>query len=286
MTALALIALLSIAPAQGHAQGHGQGHGHDDGHGHGADQKPPFDKGTPLQKAEPIVPAKAGEIDALVAQVVKAYGGKKAIKKLEAFRLEGALSAHIRGKEGRLRRDFVAPGKLRVDIVYPDKAELRIVAGNRGWRGSPEKLSGVQGFPMQAMVGQLLRSAPPWALVHHRDKLALVGPREHDGVKYTVLRLVYGAGLDVDFWIEAKTQRVDRTEAIMQAPGMQLFFVTRYRDFKKVKGVLVPFTEENWVRGRHAGTTRVESVRFGRKGLGPFEPGAGKVQAKKKAVKL
>jgi hypothetical protein len=41
-----------------------------------------------------------------------------------------------------------------------------------------------------------------------------------------------------------------------------LEFVTAYSDFRKVSGVLVPFREENFVQGRHSGTTELQTVEF------------------------
>lgn len=214
----------------------------------------------------------AVDIQALVDRVVKAYGGTKAIQKLEAYRLEGSVSASTPGKEGRLRRDFVAPDKLRVTVTSASRSDLRLLDGTRSWRGGKDRLQEARGFRHQAMQAQFLRSAVPWALVRYRDQLHVEGPRELEGKSFQVLRYTHGEGLRVDYWIEGSTHRVTRVETILGEGAMQLFFATEYDDFRPVDGVQVPFVERNFVRGDHAGTTQVERVTFGAKGLGPFTP--------------
>lgn len=217
-------------------------------------------------------PAPSAGAGAWVDKVVAAYGGPAALKKMEASRLKYEVSAWMRGGVGRGTRDFLAPDSLRVEIAYPDRTEVRLLSGNEGWRGDAATVEPVQGVPRTAMVYQLLRANPPWALTTYRDKVSLTPDQTREGKTYKVLRLAWSSDLEVDFWADAAGGRVTRVEALVRGGGMSISFATEYSDFRTVEGVLVPFTEENFASGRHAGTTKVQSVAFTREGLGPFKP--------------
>jgi hypothetical protein len=230
----------------------------------------------------------AVDVRALVDRVVTAYGGPRALKKLDAYRIEGRLSGEAADVPGhdhdgehankalpadrRVQRDFAAPDRMRIEVRHGTRTELRLLDGARGWRSTGDKQQEVRGFHGQAMQAQLLRATAPWALVHYRDQLTAEDRRERDGKPHQVLRYRRG-DLRVDYWVELGSARVTRVETIQGEGAMQLHFATSLEDFRKVDGVLVPHLEHNFVRGNQAGTTHVERVRFGVKGLGPFSPG-------------
>ncbi|RMG88988.1 MAG: hypothetical protein D6708_10570, partial [Candidatus Dadabacteria bacterium] len=205
------------------------------------------------------VPAWAGNLPALLDSVVAAYGGPRAAARLEAFRAEAEITARLRGKVGRMVREFRAPDKLRVEIAYPGSTEVRVLNGARGWRGDAGRLQRVVGLPLLAMRYQLLRSAIPWVFTHHRKLLEDRGSRTRNGQTYRLVGLPWSMELDLVFWVNAATRRVDRVEGVLRAPGHAAPFATEYADFRKVDGVLVPFHEENYASGRHTGTTRILS---------------------------
>lgn len=217
-----------------------------------------------------VAEEQANKSAALVDSVILAYGGAAAVAKMRAFRVEGDVQAHIRGGTGTVRRDVLAPDRLRVTIVYPDRTEVRILAGERGWRGTDRQQQRVHGLPHLAMVYQLIRSTAPWSLLHYRSRLTDGGVRTEGGIRYLVLHLDRGQGLEMDFWIEDASRRVTRIEGTLSAGAMTLPFATRYSDFRSVDGVLFPHAEENFASGRHAGSTTIRSVRFSEEHLGPF----------------
>ncbi|WP_169709457.1 hypothetical protein [Deferrisoma camini] len=218
------------------------------------------------------VPAWGGGFSALLDSVVEAYGGPRAAARLESFRAEAEITARMRGMRGRMVREFLAPDRLRVEITYPRSTEVRVLNGDRGWRGDAGRLQRVEGLPLLAMRYQLLRSAVPWVFTAHRRLLEDRGTRRRNGVDYRLVGLPWSMGLDLVYWIDPVTRRVDLVEGTLRARGGAAPFATEYSDFRRVDGVLVPFHEENYASGRHTGTTRLVSVRFGTQGLGPFDP--------------
>ncbi len=217
----------------------------------------------------------AANLGALLDSVVETYGGPSAAARMQALRVEAevsALTAMAAEGAGRVVRDFQAPDRLRVEIAYPRSTEVRILDGARGWRGDAGRLQRVDGPPRLAMEYQLLRSTVPWVLVHHRKLLEDRGEAVRDGASYRRVGLPWSMDLDLTYWVDPVNRRVVWIEGVLRSPGGQTSFLTQYRDFRRVAGLLVPFVEENYAGGRHTGTTRVTAVSFSPPDLGPFDP--------------
>lgn len=219
-----------------------------------------------------VFPAGAADLGALLDSTVETYGGPRAAARMQAHRIEAELDARPQGGTGRVTRDFAAPDRLRVEIAYPQATEVRILNGDRGWRGDDTRLQRVEGPPKTAMEYQLLRSAIPWVFVHHRARLEDRGEASRGGVAYRRVGLPWSAALDLTYWIDPVNRRVVWVEGIVRFPGGQTGFATGYDDFRRVEGLLVPFVEANYAGGGHTGTTRVRTVAFGPADLGPFDP--------------
>lgn len=216
--------------------------------------------------------AVAADLGALLDSTVETYGGPRVVARMQAYRVEADVDARPQGGTGRVTRDFEAPDRLRVEIAYSNGTEVRILNGERGWRGDDTRLQRVDGPPKTAMEYQLLRSAIPWVLVHHRARLEDRGEASRGGVTYRRVGLPWSAALDLTYWIDPVNRRVVWVEGIVRFPGGQTAFATGYDNFRRVEGLLVPFVEESYAGGGHTGTTRVRAVVFGSSGLGPFDP--------------
>jgi hypothetical protein len=206
--------------------------------------------------ATPVTPC----VGALVEKVIEAYGGKAALEKYPVVVQEGEVTAHQSKDVGRVLRIHESPRRLRVTIAYPGgMPEQRILDGARGWRDGRE----VTGAPPHvAMVLQSARMALPASLLANLERLVDEGTVERDGKKLRALTLLLGDGLALTAEIDPGSGRILRAVARMPGGVGNLEFVTAYSEFRKVSGVLVPFREENFVQGRHSGTTEIRSVEF------------------------
>jgi hypothetical protein len=161
---------------------------------------------------------------------------------------------------GRLLRILERPRRLRVTIAYPGSGpEQRILDGARGWRDGRE----VSGTPAHlAMVLQAARMDLPLGLLAGKDRIVDEGTVEREGKRLRALTLPLGDGAAVTAEIDPDTGRILRSVSRMPGGVGSLEFVTAYSEFKKVSGVLLPFREENFVQGRHSGTTDLRTAEF------------------------
>ena len=202
--------------------------------------------------------ARAGEADALIDRVLAAHGGKAALAKVKAYRMEGTIASRMQGT-GPFVRTFARPDRLRVVLDYPGRPETRILDGSKGWRSDGSgKIAPVDGFLLGSMVAQAGRANLPWILDERRASARLLPPAD-DG-KLQGIAVPLGTGLTLTAFVELATGRIVRSTNDLDLPGMQTGFVTDYADFRAVEGVLFPFREGNFASGQTTGDTVITKI--------------------------
>jgi hypothetical protein len=202
--------------------------------------------------------AAASPVDALVDSVLAAYGGKAALDKVKAYRMEGTVASRMRGS-GALVRTFSRPGRLKVTLDYPNQPEARILDGSKGWRSDDTgHLAAADGFLLTSMVLQAARADIPWILDERRSTSKLLGPV--DGGKLQGLEIPLGTGLTLTVYVDTATRRIVRSTGVLEAPGMKTNFAADYSDFRAVDGVLFAFREANFASNQSTGDTVITRV--------------------------
>jgi hypothetical protein len=209
---------------------------------------------APVQAAEPA----RTRPEAIVDRVLDAYGGRAALARVRAYRMEGTVASVMRGS-GALVRTFARPDRLRIALDYPNHPETRILDGGSGWRSDAKgNLAAADGFLLTSMVLQAARADLPWLLDERRATVKSLAPL--DGGKIAGLEVPVGEGLTLTVYIDAATGRIVRSSGVLDAPGMKTNFATDYSDFRTVDGVLFPFREANFASNQATGDTVVTRV--------------------------
>jgi len=201
--------------------------------------------------------AVASSVAEVIRHTVAAYGGD-ALARVAAVRQTATLHPRIRhlGESGRLDRLFAGDGRLRVEITYSGgDHEERLLANGRGWRDGSE----VAGPMRTAMAVQAARLILPTLLMRHADAVIDGGTVAAKGGTLRLLSLPMGNAL-MEAAIDPANGHIVRTTGRIPMGPMALTFTTHYSDFRRIKGLLFPFHEENHAQGRHTATTVVERV--------------------------
>ena len=203
--------------------------------------------------------ASAADIGGLVEKVVATYGGKAGLEKIVAIREEGKVESTMGASgPGEQTRTFARPLKLRVEINRgPQSSEVRIVAGDKGWRNGKE----ATGASYEAMVLQAVRLDLPWELWLHRTNLVERASKEVDGHQVHVLELSLQNGLLVSAGIDPDSGRILFSSG--QTGGgaaNSATFETRYDEFRTVEGVLFAFKETNFAQGTKIAETHLSKI--------------------------
>jgi hypothetical protein len=209
-----------------------------------------------LLAAAPAEPPASPEVDRLVDQMLAACGGLAALKAAPARVDEGTTTSLLHpGQTARIRRLLGPGGFLRVAVLFRGtEEEVRVLRDGRATRNGED----VSGSPSHAaMVLQAARLQLPLLLHQARRFLVDRGLQEVGGKKVRVLELSVTGGLLLQAAIDPATGRILHSSGASEG-GLR--FATAYADFRKVKGVVVPFHEENFAQGRRTGETVLEKV--------------------------
>lgn len=198
------------------------------------------------------------DLAAVVKKTLEVYGGEQALSKVVAVRETGKVSSAMRkGGTGMMVRTFSGPQKLRVEIEYPgEPVEVRVVDGEQGWRGG----NAVQGPPLFAMVLQAARLSLPQLLVQHRKSLRDGGVVEREGMKLRAIEVPLGGSMVVTALVQPETGYIVQSSGRADGGPMPIEFGSSFSDFRKVQGLLVPFTERTVAMGQFTGVTTLEKI--------------------------
>jgi hypothetical protein len=205
------------------------------------------------------------DVHALIAKVLRSYGGREALDKIHAYRVEGTLFNMRRHDESPTVRIFARPGRLKVLLGYEGASEVRIVDGARGWRNQPgESIEPAAGPMLDAMTLQAARAGVPWILAERESVARLVNPQDGSTVadvrSSRTIEIPLGEGLTFRAAIDPETFRVSMSEGLIDRGGFKTHFETYYSDFHTVNGLRFAQKEENWASGVQTGITTIRIV--------------------------
>jgi len=201
--------------------------------------------------------AQASDLQTVLDQLVRHYGGEKNLRKMDSMIQEWDLTAMMGNRSGTDKRSFRAPAQLRVDLTYPEKSETRILSGDNAFvvfaGAAPETVSGMQ---RDAMRLQLMRLYSPLIL---RDKMDSLSLTEDGGLM--ALSLVED-GLHVHYMINKENWQIEKVAGSLLVNGREIQFLTEYADFKVIEGVLMHQAENKYAGGVNTATLKLRSVTF------------------------
>ncbi|MDH5634051.1 MAG: DUF4292 domain-containing protein [Gammaproteobacteria bacterium] len=205
--------------------------------------------------ALPAAASMAGEAETIVGNIVKAYGGVDALKRVKSVHHIGTIQSVRLQKTGTLSRLLVLPGKLRVEIDYPGgPKEQRITTEAGAWRdGRPATA------PMhKAMTLQAARFQLPLILTRHPVTIV---SKDKGQVRLKV-ELPDSTSLEVT--VNPDNWRIVRSVGRMAMGQMNMEFGADYSDFRIVDGVLFAHREQLMAMGQPTGIAEIKKIEINR----------------------
>jgi len=150
--------------------------------------------------------------------------------------------------------DLKRPGMSRVELEFAGKTAIQVFDGKKGWMMRPylnrnnwEPFSAEQ---TESQVGKWDVDGPLFDYAAKGTKVALEGVDKVDGQDSYRLKLTLKDGKVQHIWIDAHTFLDVKVEGAPRRMDGRMHTVYVYqRDFRPVKGVLVPFALETVVDG-------------------------------------
>lgn len=209
-------------------------------------------------------PAAAAEQDApsqaLVAQIVQAYGGSAAIEKVAAVNAEGTIKAPVRGDHGTYKRWFKRSRLLRVETTYQRSgAEVRILNGEEVWRsGGGSALRAISGPSAQAVIYQYKQLDLPYGLLKGSYNLRYAGKENVGGVATEAMEVWDAEGPAMRVNVDAVSHYLIRVSGRIEFGGAATELAAEFSDYRPVAGVPMPYRVRNFAGGMAVSETVIE----------------------------
>jgi len=195
----------------------------------------------------------ANELDYILNNMIKSYGGIEALRKVESYTQKWKVLALQQKIKGEDKRIVILPHTLDTTLTYPNKIERRVITPGERYKEHNGQKQSATGIKLQAMQLQLKRLYTPLILLELKDYLKLEDYNSH-----------YALILSKDnektiYFIEKATNIITQVTAIIYA-NQKITFNTLYTKFKKFNNVLFPTKEYKSTNGIKTAILELEKM--------------------------
>lgn len=196
--------------------------------------------------------AAAQTVDEVIKKNIDAQGGVEKLKAVKSAKVTGKIIQQ--GLEIPIIIQQKRPNMVRVDVTFQGKTQTGAYDGETGWKtnpfqGSPdpEKIAGDE---LKELQEQSDMDGP---LVDYKAKghtVELIGKEDLEGTPAYKLKLTLKNGdvrniyIDADNWLTLKVNLKRKT------PGGEMEADQYVGNYKKVNGIMVPFSIETKIAGQ------------------------------------
>ena len=200
----------------------------------------------------------AQRITSIIDKVIEAYGGKGVIEGIQSLSAKGKIEAFMLDDQGTYEYYFKRGRKLRVETKYKHSSEVRILNGDKGYRGTDK-------LPFEEVSGPRYLS-----IVYQYKHLNILhdlitgtyqirsGGRDAVSDHVEIFRLVDREGAVMDIFIDTHTAFIIKVTAYFTAGNKQTDLSSEFSDFKKVGNSVFPFRITNYAGGFKVAQTVIE----------------------------
>ena len=214
---------------------------------------------TPVSASMPEMKGDKLPHEKVISEVIKAYGGEKAIKSITSIYAKGRTKALMRGLKGTYTRYFKRYRKLRVETLYSLSSEVRILNGSIGWHGNigepPLQVTGVRSL---AMVYQYKQLDLPYALLKKNYRVIRAGKGYLNNKLSHVIDLLDKEGPPLRVYIDPDTFYIVKVIAAIKKGNATAPLSAEFSDFRIIDGVPLPHRISNYAVGHKVGETVIE----------------------------
>jgi len=196
------------------------------------------------------------KITSIINKVVEASGGKETIESMRSLYAKGEIEAFMLHDQGTYEFYFKQGRKLRVETRYKHSSELRILNGDKGYRsndGLPfEEVHGPRYF---AMVYQYKHLDILRGLANGIYNVSLEGVSSVNGDDVDILKLNDKEGTLMDIYVGKSNPLILKVTGYFSEGSKKMNLSSEFSDFRKVRGLVLPFKTTNYAEGLKIGQT-------------------------------
>ncbi len=199
------------------------------------------------------LPATPQTIDEIVSRHLAARGGREALAAVRTLRMSGRASAGP-GRVAIVRREIARPGRIRTEFLFQGTTGVYAWDGSVGWRVSPfDGRLDAEPLPADEAAAAAEQADIDGPLVDWKAKgheVTLMGTEPLPGGPAHRLKVTLKSGAVRDFWLDARTGFVVRTQASRTVRGHLVQVDVAFGDYRETGGVSFPRSIDASVPGR------------------------------------
>jgi len=185
--------------------------------------------------------------DEIINKNLEARGGKDKIKAVQTARMTGKLVMG-QGMEAPITMELARPNKLRMEFTLQGMTGVQAFDGKSGWSVMPF----MGKTEPEAMSADDIKQAEDQAdmdgiLVDYKEKghqVEYVGKEDVEGTPAYKLKVTKKNGDVVNVYIDAESYMEIKNAGKVKVRGQEIEGQTTFGDFKKVDGIVYPFSIE------------------------------------------
>jgi outer membrane lipoprotein-sorting protein len=208
----------------------------------------------------------AQTVDELIAKNVNAKGGMAKLRSINSIRVTGNFEA------GGMQAGFVElekrPNKLRRDVSIQGLTLTQAYDGQSGWQIVPftgkKDPEAMGGDDLKNMEEEADIDGPLMDYKQKGHKVELVGKEKIEGTDAYNIKVTLKNGNVRNIYLDADSFLEIKTTGKVTVRGTEVTFNTSLGDYKKVDGVMFPFSIEQHQEGGQGGEQKItiEKVEF------------------------
>lgn len=183
-------------------------------------------------------------VDDIVARNIKARGGMTKLAGIKTLR--ATYSSEEDGKPVRLVELQKRPNKLRRNISFQGNVIVFAYDGQSAWQSSSQG-KGPSAVPADLALELKEEADIDGAMVNYKEKgstLELVGKEKLNGKDVYNLKIKLKDGQVRNIYLDARSFLEVKETGFFEKGGKRVDFVTFYKSYRPVQGILFPFVVE------------------------------------------
>ncbi len=192
--------------------------------------------------AQPASSQTTKEAKALLAKMIEAQGGAKALAAVKDTTITGTLQMTQMGMNGTVTLYQKEPNKMRIDIEVMGMAITQAYDGETAWMTNPQTGAAealpenyVKEFKRQALGNDSLLNPEKYGITY-----AAKGKEKIGEIEYLVLEQTMSDGHQLTFYLDPSTYLPYKTKGMtLGQAGVEVMAESILGDYKKVDGIVM-----------------------------------------------
>lgn len=202
----------------------------------------------------------AADKNALIKNIFEAYGGEGNLKRIKSIIIDSRVKNLYKKAEGTRRVYIKYPDRLRVETKFKGSRDILIYNNDRGWKSIIGDFIEVKGSFLDTMIFSAKTINPPYELLLEENRIIYLGKHKRYDKIYEVLEVSDRKNKGLTFYIDPQSFFIKRAKTTIELEGKKTELEKAFTDFKKIDGILYPYSAVNFTNGLKTIQTDIKEI--------------------------